>query len=285
MTPASAVTGQSSGPTVPSVEASLKYLADDNAPVVHIASVGGGDSTVHQGNYKWHRVTIQNGRLDAYTFHLDREGFTLVPQVSVVRDFYDDAEIAGIYEDEVKQLVMQITGAKRVEIFDHTRRASSLAIQAARKIREPATAIHNDYSDASGPRRLRDHFANSPAEVEELLARRFAIVNIWRSIRGTVYRSPMALCDAQSVAAKDLIAVKRQAKERIGEIQAPLYNPAHRWFYFPEMRIDEALFIKTFDSATDGRARFTVHTAFEDPNTPEEAPARESIETRCFAFF
>jgi hypothetical protein len=42
---------------------------------------------------------------------------------------------------------------------------------------------------------------------------------------------------------------------------------------------------KVFDSATDGRARFTPHTSFDDPNTPPGAPARESIEVRALVFF
>ena len=45
------------------------------------------------------------------------------------------------------------------------------------------------------------------------------------------------------------------------------------------------MLIKCFDSAKDGRARFTAHTAFSDPNTPVEADARESIEVRTLAFF
>ncbi len=51
------------------------------------------------------------------------------------------------------------------------------------------------------------------------------------------------------------------------------------------MRRDEALIFKVFDSETDGRARFTAHTSFEDPNTPDDAPPRESIEMRALVFF
>ncbi len=63
------------------------------------------------------------------------------------------------------------------------------------------------------------------------------------------------------------------------------YNPGHRWFYFPEMRRNEALVFKCYDSATDSRARFTAHTAFNDPTSPPDAAPRESIETRTLAFF
>ena len=267
------------------VEASLKYLANDKDLAVYIASVGGGDATEHQGNYVMQSVSISNGRTQAMKFSLDREGFTLVSQPSTVDDFYNDDEIAAVYEPEVKVLIETATGANRIEIFDHTRRAASLEVQKARMIREPASIIHNDYTARSGPKRLRDHFPDAPDEAERLLRRRFAIVNVWRSIQGVVRNAPLALCDAASVAPEDLVSVTRQAKDRIGEIQLPIYNPAHRWYYFPEMRPNEALLFKTYDSATDGRARFTIHTSFEDPTTAADAPPRESIETRCFVFF
>ena len=138
---------------------------------------------------------------------------------------------------------------------------------------------------AGAPRRLRDHFSDAPDEAKALLGRRFAIVNVWRSINGRVRNAPLALCDAASVAPEDLVSVERRARDRIGEIQQAAYSPTHRWYYFPEMAMDEALLIKTYDSATDGRARFTIHTSFEDPGAPPDAPPRESLETRCFAFF
>ena len=50
------------------------------------------------------------------------------------------------------------------------------------------------------------------------------------------------------------------------------------------MQADEALLLKCFDSARD-HARFTAHTAFDDETSPPDAPTRESIEVRTFAFF
>jgi len=63
------------------------------------------------------------------------------------------------------------------------------------------------------------------------------------------------------------------------------FSPEHRWYYFPDMARDEAMVFKVYDSADDGRARFTAHTAFDDPTAPRDAPPRESIESRTFAFF
>ena len=72
---------------------------------------------------------------------------------------------------------------------------------------------------------------------------------------------------------------------RVGETASVQFSPSHRWVYFSGMRPDEVLLIKCHDSATDGRARLSFHSAFEDPNTPADAPPRESIELRTLVFF
>ena len=51
------------------------------------------------------------------------------------------------------------------------------------------------------------------------------------------------------------------------------------------MQPEEALLLKTFDAALDGRARRTIHTAFENPLAPPNAPPRESMESRLLVFF
>ncbi|MEM7224532.1 MAG: CmcJ/NvfI family oxidoreductase [Pseudomonadota bacterium] len=265
------------------VQASLQYLlADDAKPVLH-ASVGGGDTTQHSAAYEATPVTIHDGRVAETPFSLEREGFALVAQETAVEDFYDKAQIAEPYEAEVVALVKRVTGASHVHVFDHTLRADAQATQAARGIREPAWFVHNDYTARSAARRVRDLM---PAEVAEArLSRRFAVINVWRPVRGPVESTPLAVCDAQSVAEEDIVVSERRAKDRIGEIQLATFNPRHRWHYFPHMTRDEVLLIKTYDSAPGAQGRSTIHAAFEDPTTPPGAPPRESIETRTFAFF
>lgn len=267
------------------VKASLKFLANLDGPLVYIPSKGGGDETEHVGNFTMQDVDIHDGRKEKPSSSLDVEGFRLVSQRTAVDDFYDDSQIQSTYHDEVKSLLKDATGAVRVEIFDDTRRTSSHDLQRDRNIREPADIVHNDYTARSGVKRLRDHFADDPDEAERLLQSRFAIVNVWRSIAGAIQNHPLVLCDASTVAPGDLISVERRAEERIGELQVALHNPGQRWYYFPEMQMDEALLIKTFDSAMDGRTRFTIHSSCEDPNAPADAASRESIETRCLLFF
>jgi len=267
------------------MQAKLKFLANLDEQLVYIPSKGGGDATDHVGNFRLQTVSIHDARIDLPSSSLDAEGFMLLRQKTAVDDFYDDALIKTIYHGEVKLLLGKITGAARVEVFDDTRRAASLSQQQQKNVREPAQIVHNDYTARSGVKRLEDHFADKPLEAEQLLRRRFAIVNVWRSIAGPVVNHPLALCDASSVRPDDLVSVERRAEERSGELQVALHNQEHRWYCFPAMTMDEVLLFKTFDSATDGRARFTIHTSFDDPAAPVDAPPRESIESRCLLFF
>ncbi len=267
------------------VTAELKFLANLDEPLVYVPSKGGGDRTDHIGNFTTREVEVHDARRHLPSPGLDDAGFLLVRRPTAVTDFYDDEQVATVYHREVEALLKELTGASGVEIFDDTRRTSSFEQQRDRKIREPAAIVHNDYTAGSGVRRLRDHFADRPDEAERLLQRRFAIINVWRSIAGPVLSHPLVLADATTVREEDLVAVERRAEERIGELQVALHHPDQRWYYYPTMQPDEALLFKTFDSATDGRTRFVLHSSFDDPSSPPDAPPRESIETRCLVFF
>lgn len=267
------------------IQTQVKYLNNDQTLAVYKASVAGGDLVPHEGNYSAHAVSVKNAREFNDSLDLDREGFRLVQQITQVNDFYDDSQL-NLYENEVKDLLTKSLNASEIMIFDHTRRSSSASVRSKRNIRESSSVIHNDYSDASGHVRLKDYLkSSSNTHPDDITDRDFAIVNVWRSINGTIVNHPLAMCVATSVPETDLVAVKREGKERMGELQLMLHGPTHEWCYFPKMSINEALIFKTFDSRKDGRTRFTAHTAIEDPNAPNDAPARESIETRCFVFF
>ncbi len=119
----------------------------------------------------------------------------------------------------------------------------------------------------------------------EPAGRRFAVINVWRPIRGPVLTAPLALADAQSVEPRDIVAADLVYPDRTGEIYYAAHNPQHRWVYYPHMERNEALLIKGYVSRTDGRARFALHTAFNDPTTPPNGAPRESIVVRALVFF
>ena len=159
------------------VEAVLNYAVDTGEkPITHTAELN-TTPVLRTGKHEAHRATIHNGRPMADEFSLEREGFVLVRHDTRVKDFYDEDELRSVYYPEIEALVKQESGASRVVIFDHTLRAQDEGIRAERKVREPNRSVHNDYTDWSGPKRVRDIV---PAdEAERLLQGRFAIIQVW----------------------------------------------------------------------------------------------------------
>lgn len=278
MTPAS-VAGLETG----DIETGLLYAIDTGEKPVN-ETMGPGDMTRRRsGKRETKTMTIRNGRALRDEFDLEIHGFELVDHKTAMADFMDHDEIKSVYYPEIEQLIKQRTGASRVVIFDHTLRSGDGATRREKQIREPVMSVHNDYTEWSGPQRVRDLLPED--EAGELLKHRFAIVQAWRAIRNPIQSNPLAIADARSLTEGDLIAAERRYPDRIGETYQISYNPDHNWFYFPNMTRDEALVFKVYDSARDGRARFTAHSAIADPTSPPDAEPRESIEMRTLAFF
>jgi len=232
-------------------------------------------------SYEEHAMVIRNLRPIAPSLSLDAEGFRLVMHESGVRNFYDEEEVRNTHYPEVEKLVAATAGARRVVVFDHTVRRRFHDTDATLR-REPVPRVHNDYTTKSGPQRVRDLMGE---EAQNLLRRRFSIINVWRPIRGPLEDWPLALCDARSVAEGDLIATDLLYKDRTGETYSVRHNAAHRWFYAPRMTRNEVLLFRCYDSTEHGSARFVPHAAFQDPTAPHTAAPRESIELRCLVFY
>jgi hypothetical protein len=264
------------------IEATVNYI-ENNGEKLFTYTGGPGSLDVRTGGTVDPRqVSIRNARLFTNGFTLDREGFHFVRHDTKVADFFDEDEIKRVYYPEMEALVKAESGASRVVVFDHTLRTADDELRESKKIREVVRRAHNDYTEWSGPQRVRDLL---PGEADTLLKRRFAIVQVWRPIRHPVETFPLAICDARSIAFEDFVISERRYPNRIGQTYAINYNSAHRWYWLPRMRRDEALVFKVYDSEKDGRARWSAHTAFEDPTSPPHARPRESIEIRTLAFF
>ena len=269
---------------LPSVQAGLFYLtpmAEKPYTVAYRTDETGELPT--NAVYEERIVPIHDGRPAAGALSLDREGIAFLRSPSRVKDFHDEAELDGVAHREAADLVARVTGASRVEVFDHTlrRRNSDIPDRSAGVPRQPVMRVHNDYTEGSGPQRVRDLMGE---EAETMLQRRYAFINVWRPLKGPVLDTPLAVCDARSVAPADWVASDIVYKDRTGEIYVTTYSPAHRWLYFPKMTPDETILIKCYDSRADV-ARFAPHSAFADPTTPADAAPRESIEIRTVAFF
>lgn len=225
---------------------------------------------------------IADARACGTALSIHREGFELRAAATAVTDFRDERQIREIYYPEVQALVRDVMGARVVHVFDHQvrkREAGRPALTFGRHGdgKSPAAVgrVHNDYTESSGRRRLNLVLGDQAPEVGH-----FGILNVWRSIAGPIVDTPLAVCDARTIAEADLVVSEIRYQERTGEIYLSRPNPAHEWSYFSRMARDEALVFKQFDSRTDV-SRFSLHSAFDLPDVPPDAPLRESIEVRC----
>ena len=264
------------------MQAEIHYTVDTGEKLVNETFGPNNIRRRTSGSERQHPMEIRDGRPARKEFSLDETGFVFVEHKSAVKDFFDSQQLESVYYPEVERLVKELSGAKRVVVFDHTLRSGDEAEREAKLVREPVFSAHNDYTEWSGPQRVREIMGD---EAERLLRRRFAILQVWRAIRKPIQANPLAILDARSLVPEDLLVAERRYPHRVGQTYRLKYNPGHRWFYFPEMRRDEALVFKVYDSETDGRARFTPHTSFVDPATPPGSPPRQSIEARTMAFF
>jgi hypothetical protein len=240
------------------VEAALNYCGAD----------GGRDRRI---------MMIRDARARA-DLSLDREGFMLAERPTAVSDFYNADEVREVYYPEVAKLLTDITGAVRAQVFEHDVRCDALA-KHDKKVRTPVRMIHDDYTAKSSPERIRLYL---PDEAEALIGKRYAIINVWRAIRGPVEATPLAVCDASSVRPDDLLPTEEGVKHEVYRLR---FERRHRWYYFSRMRREEALILKCYDSDPSVVGRCTAHSAFDDPDTPADAAPRESIEARAFVFY
>jgi hypothetical protein len=263
------------------LQAPLIYLKPMRERPRNYAQTLGGPHT--NAVYEPSPTKIKNLRRLPVAPVLDVQGFTLVNESTVVKDFYDDAQVRSAYYREAEDLLKKVTGASQVLIIDHITRRRPVNPEngGIGKSRKPVLHVHVDFTPNSAALAIQ-----SAAErgISGLPEGRVQIINVWRPIRGPLSDAPLAVCDARTVAPNDLVPTDMVYPDKVWETYSVTRNPGHQWFYVPGMRADEALLFKCFDSADDGRARFTPHAAFYDPTVSAQTIPRESIEVRALVF-
>jgi hypothetical protein len=270
---------------VRTVEAELNYLAEmAERPVFHAV-----DTSRTNLQLEPHRVQVADARTLQRPPSLEREGFALVRHESRVGDFRDRDQLEGPYLKEIAELVKAVSGAAEVRASpgpvgrytDRTDAARSEGTAPA------ARFVHTDYTDVSA----RDYFLPQIADPDDALKRyrRVTVYQTWRALSGPPQDVPLTVTDGRTVRLEDMVVADTILGDEYGRDQAfeysmCRYNPAHRWYYFSNMRHDEVLVFKGYDFDPDRPARL-FHTAFDDPSAPPGAPPRASIEARAFAFF
>ncbi len=305
------------------LDASMESTLYRNGQVRIDRDRDGSDSDIVGARFDKRHLPVRDGRAldEADRPTLDTNGFELTTRpLPGAIDFFDQKQVVHDYYAHCAAIVEEWTGGEAIA-FDHNVRSATgqraaRRIEGGQAVQGPARVVHGDYTLTSAPQRLRDlsrpatgndTWASlvgegdplvSPERVDEIVASgRFSIINVWRSIvPEPVMTHPMAFCDAQTVEPEDLVVFEIHYADRVGENYFSKHADRHRWTFFPQMTMDEALLIKQWDSAgtlaktkggsgdhSDPRApsTFSFHTAFHDPQTPKDAPDRWSIEVRC----
>ncbi len=263
------------------VEAEVQYVAAADRHL-HCYALAPPDGVAESNaDFRAHTVEIRDARRRERPLSLDADGAALITQQSVLRQFGDADAVRRRYYPQSAELIRAATGAAQVVVFDHNVRRSGTAARSDwYSPRRPVFHVHTDFTARSARWRAETVLGRAIAPDE-----RFAAINLWRPIAAPVRDCPLAICEAGSVTPQDLVPVALLYPERTGEIYYVARNPAHRWYYAPEMRTDEAWLLKNFDSGGDPAARFTPHTAFVDPTVPRRVAPRQSVEVRAIAVF
>ena len=257
--------------------------------------------------------SVTNIRGQEDQFGPDISGFGVYHYPAQEKAFTDDKQVREGYYKEVEQLLKdKLQGVSKVVIFDHTIRRNQKASP-----RQPVQQVHVDQTPGAAEVRVRRHVPKD--EAEKLLKGRYQIINVWRPIGHPASDFPLAVVDWRSTKPEDFVKVdllypKRteidddddRGKEKPvedreqnsyegyeikGETYGVAPNTQHKFMYMKDMTPEEAMFIKCFDSRSQdvggvkGLAGKTPHTAFVDPNSPKDAPGRQSIEVRCLVFY
>ncbi|KEF62922.1 uncharacterized protein A1O9_00896 [Exophiala aquamarina CBS 119918] len=242
---------------------------------------------IHEPGDDAHEMAVHDGWYRADSFSIDKEGFSVKSFKTDYQDWEDEESVKENFYPEIVDFIKKTTGAKRVLVFDHTIRTKAnekkkLTQETNTSQRAPVMLVHCDYTAESGPIRVKQLLAD---EADELLTRRVAFLNVWKPIYRVVEERPLAMCDVSTSPSDDFFKLYLNYRDRVGENYVMRHSPNHKWWYFPQMTPEQVIILKTFESETDGRARFVGHSAFDDPTSAPDAPARESVEIRTIAFF
>ena len=263
------------------IQATVKYLARHEKNPVFYIGVPESEQTQKPPSFEKTTVHIQNARQNLTSFSLKENGFEFKIQDLPEIDYLDKDAVIEKYYKVSEDIVADTTGAMRVIAFDHNIRDYELASTDSR-VDNPVRFVHNDYTEGSAPQRVIDILG---PESKGWLKKRYSFINVWRPIRGPVLDFPLGFIDSNSLSSDDFIESELRYMNRVGHIYSVINNPAHRWYFLDQMKSEEILLLKCYDSETENKARYTAHASFKHPTFPENSLSRRSIETRTIAFF
>ena len=229
-------------------------------------------------------------------------GFELVSHTTAAASWGDD-DLAAVHHQEMEELARRMTGCDVALVSNHIKRGPEHARQ--HEDLAPIAFVHSDFAagyddlvrrsyeqpERDGAMRALDRNGVTAADVAA--APRLVILQFWRNLGPAKMDFPLGFCDARTVTPADTrpIPVTDYAGSGVDfdalAVLGPVEASPYRWYSFPELRADEVVAFRTYDTdrVARGETWFTPHSAFRDPDVEIGKPARSSIELRAICLF
>lgn len=244
---------------------------------------------------------IRDGRAGEPTF--EEFGFERLDHASAVADWRDEDEVNRVHAPEIDDLARAFSGCDVAVVYPTLVRSPEVAKTTPDYA--PIMFVHSDFTDdyrrmVTEDGRPYRQFLDPLLEARGLSladvrsASRMMMLQFWRNTGPVEADHPLAFCDARTVDEQRLLRFvvpsyggQRLDFETFGVRRPPEGEP-DGWYTFPQLRADEVVALRTYDSARDdaGRPFWTPHSAFRDPHvesTPEHR--RQSVEMRALCLW
>ncbi|KXS94001.1 hypothetical protein AC578_3105 [Pseudocercospora eumusae] len=284
-----------------------------------------GNKSIHDTSVKLHdfsdpKTRALNGVLSGPA-GIDNQGFTYIKHKSSLDydSFLTGSNVEDIYVPELESLVKEVTGCRKVVVYDVAFRRRLAKEQGIQKVdmkggeidrfvgclpRDRVLDISLDglFATLTSCRRDITEAAKPVLKAAEngSTIPRYGALSVWRPIK-TVQRDPIVVCDSRTNDRNELAPVDFRALSEVKEsaeysMQAlmglpPKYPEKQKWYWIPHQTPEDVLFIKFSDSAAGTISGYgtpiapgCLHTSAIVPGT-EDLEVRESVEARVYAFW
>lgn len=246
-----------------------------------------GPEVVHPG-YRLpllsYDITVRNARPILDELSLERQGFALIQHKISCAKESDPETICDRYLEEMVPFIKNYFNASWV-----VPRRRAVAFRSAGggsipKIWEPSTVAHIDYAPVAGPMLAAVESQSQGIPIRAYS--RLMIIQAWHALSPPPQDFPLAFCDSTSVSDSDIVVVHYTSDLASQTYKGCLlhFNPAQRWYYFPEMTADELILFKGYDSEEHCNPK-VAHSSFDNRRAHPSAKPRQSIEARFFVYY
>jgi len=207
-------------------------------------------------------------------------------------DFTGAGQPDKTYDNEIQQLLYEMTGADKVITFGIVVRQTT---PTGSNYQPPASDVHVDWTPSRAHSLAKEQIEKS--DDPSFSYSRFKCINLWRAFSPGPQDYPLAVCDGRTLDSTNVKANSMISCDKVPDLnnleaapQGPIvseadlftYDPNQRWYYFSNMNRDEILVFTLYDSVKNPMGR-CPHVSFL--NDVKDANPRASVEIRSVVYY